>query len=259
VPGFYEQVVSHEFLGRFGGDAHRAQPWFFYIPHLLHKFFPWTVLMILVAVVWVRSRESGVSLGGHIRKMSPEICWLLCWSLSGLVVMSLLPSKRVDRMFPVIPPLCLLLAAQISGALKIERLRAQIARWSASALIVACLFTGGYSIWKVGFGYYSHRDALARFGRAVRLRAIAHNWRYEAISTVDEGLLLYLRKTHFVSPGDAVADWNDAKLDALVVPVPEVSSLLPRLNHSFLSSFRSDPRPDGNDIRYVLITRGRAD
>mgnify|MGYP006920623902 CR=1 FL=1 len=33
----------------------------------------------------------------------------------GLIVMSLIPSKRLDRIFPVIPPLCLLLAAQISG------------------------------------------------------------------------------------------------------------------------------------------------
>jgi 4-amino-4-deoxy-L-arabinose transferase-like glycosyltransferase len=259
VPGFYEQVVLHEFLGRFGGDAHRAQPWFFYIPHLLHKFFPWSVLMILIAVVRARSREAGLSVSGYIRKMSPETCWLLFWSVGGLVVMSLLSSKRVDRIFPVIPPLCLLLAGQVSEGLKMDRLRAQIARWSASALIVACLFTSGYSIWKIGSGYRYHRDALAKFGRAVRFRAVANNWRYEAISTVDEGLLLYLRKTHFVSPGDAVADWNDAKLDGLVVPVPEVSSLLPRLNDSFLSSLRSDPRPDGSDIRYVWITRGRSD
>src|SRR4051812_4862071 len=40
VPGFYDEVVVREFLGRFGGDVHRSQPILFYLPHLLHKFAP---------------------------------------------------------------------------------------------------------------------------------------------------------------------------------------------------------------------------
>ena len=31
VPGFYDQVVVREFLGRFGETVHRPQPIYFYI------------------------------------------------------------------------------------------------------------------------------------------------------------------------------------------------------------------------------------
>src|SRR6266516_665635 len=109
--GFYEEVVMREFVGRFGETIHRPQPLLFYLPHLLHKFAPWSVLMIGIAAVGLRSRNW--RLRSVFRELLPETFWLLCWSVGGLIVMSLIPSKRVDRIFPVIPPLCLLLAAQI--------------------------------------------------------------------------------------------------------------------------------------------------
>ena len=111
-PAFYQEVVMREFVGRFGETIHRPQPLYFYLPHLLHKFAPWSVLMIGIAAVGLRSRSWRVR--SVFREMSPETFWLLCWSIGGLIVMSLIPSKRVDRIFPVIPPLCLLLAAQIA-------------------------------------------------------------------------------------------------------------------------------------------------
>ena len=80
VPGFHEQVVLKEFAGRFGETIHRPQPLYFYLPHLLQKFAPWSLLSLGLAVGAWRSRE----------KISPETFWLLVWSLGGLVVMSLL-------------------------------------------------------------------------------------------------------------------------------------------------------------------------
>src|SRR5215471_14677940 len=112
-PGFYDEVVMREFVGRFGETIHRPQPLLFYVPHLLHRFAPWSVLMIGIAAFRLRSRNWRLRF--VFREMSPETFWLLCWSIGGLIVMSLIPSKRVDRIFPVIPSLCLLLAAQISG------------------------------------------------------------------------------------------------------------------------------------------------
>src|SRR5205823_5282211 len=112
-PGFYEEVVMREFVGRFGETIHRPQPLLFYLPHLLHKFAPWSVLMIGIAAVGLRSRNW--RLRSVFRELSPETFWLLCWSVGALIVMSLIPSKRVDSIFPVIPPLCLLLAAQIAS------------------------------------------------------------------------------------------------------------------------------------------------
>ncbi|HEY2144096.1 MAG TPA: glycosyltransferase family 39 protein, partial [Candidatus Udaeobacter sp.] len=111
-PGFFDEVIMREFIARFGETIHRPQPLYFYLPHLLHKFAPWSVLIIGIAFVDLHSRKW--RLRSVIRDMSPDTFWLLCWSVGGLILMSLIPSKRVDRIFPIIPPLCLLLAAQIA-------------------------------------------------------------------------------------------------------------------------------------------------
>jgi 4-amino-4-deoxy-L-arabinose transferase-like glycosyltransferase len=112
--GFFDEVVMREFVARLGETIHRPQPLYFYLPHLLHKFAPSSVLMIAIALVELHSRKW--RLRSTFVEMSPETFWLLSWSLGGLIVMSLIPSKRVDRIFPIIPPLCLLLAAQIGGS-----------------------------------------------------------------------------------------------------------------------------------------------
>src|SRR4029077_4374160 len=110
---FFNEVVVREFVARFGETIHRSQPIYFYLPHLLHKFLPWSGLIIAVAVLYLRSR--GWKIRAAFREISPETFWLLCWSLGALVAMSLIPSKRVDRIFPILPPLCLLLATQVAN------------------------------------------------------------------------------------------------------------------------------------------------
>ena len=277
-PGFYEEVVMREFVGRFGETIHRPQPLLFYLAHLLHKFAPWSVLMIGIAALDFRSRDW--RLRSLFREMSPETFWLLCWSIGGLIVMSLIPSKRVDRIFPVIPPLCLLLAAQIATrnpcsngpvgrssksidsnetahrTVATRTTLAHVYRWSAIALIFAILFTGGYTGWKVITGYRDHRDALAVFGRNVRHEAEAHHWRYEVVSAKDEGLLLYLRKTHFVEPADAVIEWNAGNLDALVASKQKAAALLSELNGDALPQSQPNEREQYQQGGgYVLITR----
>ena len=245
-PGFYEEVVMREFVGRFGETIHRPQPLLFYLPHLLHKFAPWSVLMIGIAAVSLRSRNW--RLRSVFREMSPETFWLLCWSVGGLIVMSLIPSKRVDRIFPVIPPLCLLLAAQVALA--------RVYRWSAIALTFAIFFTGGYTGWKIITGYRDHRDGLAVFGRNIRHEAEAHHWRYEVVSAKDEGLLLYLRKTDFVKPADAITEWNTGNLDALVASKEKAAVLIPDLKGAALVQSQSNEREQYQQGRgYVLIIR----
>jgi 4-amino-4-deoxy-L-arabinose transferase-like glycosyltransferase len=273
--GFFDEVVMREFLGRFGETIHRPQPLYFYLPHLVHKFAPWSILLVAIAIfdlAWRRWR-----IGTAFREISPDTFWLLCWSLGGLIVMSLIPSKRVDRIFPVIPPLCLLLAAQIakhnscshgSTSRHLTRVESdltghrpvgtdngesRIHRWTAAALILSILFAGGYTTWKVVTGYRDHRDALAVFGRDVRREAEARHWRYEAVSAKDEGLLLYLRKTHYVEPDRAVAEWNAGNLDALVVSTEKAPRLMPELRGATIS--QSSDRDKEQGTGYILITR----
>jgi len=276
-PGFYDEVVMREFLGRFGETIHRPQPLLFYFPHLLHKFAPWSGLMIGIATVGLRSR--GWRLRSVFREMPPETFWLLCWSIGGLIVMSLIPSKRVDRIFPVIPPLCLLLGAQLAPrtsyshgpagrssriesnevadrALATKTALARVYRWSTIALAFAILFTGGYTGWKVITSYRDHRDVLAVLGRNIRHEAEAHHWRYEVVSAKDEGLLLYLRKTHFVDPADAIAEWNTGNLDAVVASKEKAAVLMRDLKGAALSQLQSNEGEQDHQGRgYVLITR----
>ncbi len=255
IPGFFHEVVVREFAARFAETVHHPQPVYFYLPHLLHKFAPWSVLMIAVAIVDLHTRNW--RLPSAFREMSPETFWLLCWSAGGLIVMSLIPSKRVDRIFPVVPPLCLLLAAQVSGTVSAPR-QAVAEAWRpflVVALIFGILFTGGYTILKVVSGYRDHRDALAVFGRKVRHEAEARQWRCEVVSAKDEGLLLYLRKTHFIEPDRAQAEWNDGNLDALVVSTEKAPAVMPQLQGAAVSQLKSNQARDGRETGYVLITR----
>jgi len=274
--GFFDEVVMREFVGRFGETIHRPQPLYFYLPHLLHKFAPWSVLIIGIAFVDLHSRKW--RLRSAFREMSPETFWLLCWSVGGLILMSLIPSKRVDRIFPIIPLLCLLLAAQIArlgacsqgsvsrsstsddlgltGHRPVATENAtRVYRWAAAALVISILFTGGYTISKVISGYRYQRNALAIFGRDVRREAAVHHWRYEVVSSKHEGLLLYLQKTHFIQPDYAVAGWNDGKLDALIGSKEKASGLMPQLTGAALSQLKSNEREKEQGNVYVLITR----
>ena len=252
-PDFFNQVVVREFAARFGGEIHRAQPLYFYFPHLLLKFFPWSVLMIAIAVIDLRSRQWRI--GAAFREMSPEVLWLVCWSLGGLIALSIIPSKRVDRIFPVIPPFCLLLAAQIGKMSFREQLRERVYQWSAAALLLSILVTSGYTIAKVISGYRGHRDALVIFGREIRHQAEAHHWRYDAIRARDEGMLLYIERTHFIPPDEAIRKWNSDALDALVVSTDEAPALIRELSNASLSQIRPAERKNEQALGYVLLTR----
>ena len=254
--GFFDEVVMREFLGRFGETIHRPQPLYFYLPHLLHKFAPWSILLIGIAIFDLASRRWNS--GAAFRKMPPETFWLLCWSLGGLIVMSLIPSKRVDRIFPIIPPLCLLLAAQVgrdAAPRRPDRAARRPYLWLAAALLVSIFFTGSYTIWKVVTGYRDHRDTLAVFGRDVRREAEARHWRYEAVSAKDEGLLLYLQKTHYIEPDHAIAEWNRGNLDAVVTSTEKATRLMPELRGATVSQLKSSDRNKEQGTGYVLITR----
>jgi len=239
VPGFYDQVVVREFLGRFSETVHRPQPIYFYFPHLLHKFAPWSI--VLVAFAWLIHRRGQQT---SSRTLSPDMVWLTGWAIGGLVVMSCIPSKRVDRIFPILPPLCLLLAAQV-GRFRSNEVEGKAARrWVMIALACAVLFSAGYSAYKIRTGYAGHQDALVDFGRTLRNEAGTHHWRYEAIAGSDEGMILYLDKTSFADPVSAVAAWNAGDLNALVVPSDEIGNytrqLAPPLSIRLKSAARAE-------------------
>src|SRR5262249_14579837 len=100
-----------------------------------------------------------------------------------------------------------------------------------------------------------HRDALAVFGRNVRQEAETRHWGYEVVSAKDEGLLLYLQKTHFIKPVDAAAEWKAGNLEALVVS-KEALAVMGAVNGAAFSQSESNEREQRQEGRgYVVITR----
>lgn len=247
-PAFFNQVVVHEFFGRFTMTQHRPMPPYFYVGHLLQKFAPWAELLLVVSLLalWQRLHTSD---DGR-RKISAGTLWLCCWAVGGLLLMSLVSSKRLDRIFPVIPPFCLLVAAQLRTWNSRYKYLNVAAFFAATVL---ALYYSGYS--RVYLGYRTHRDALSRFGQEVRELAAAHHWRYEAVTGHDGGMLLYLEKTQFIELESAIAAWNGNELDALVAEMDEVPQLLDRCHDAMLSGVRATEHVDERGRTYVLVTR----
>jgi hypothetical protein len=201
-------------------------------------------LLIALALVAMRTRE----------RLSPETFWLIAWSLGGLLVMSFVPSKRIDRIFPVVPPFCLLLATIISRLQQKENLRAIVDRCCAIAIVLGAVFTSGYAVQKIGAAKRENRDAYAIFGREVMKEVTAHNWRYGVVGGEEEGMLLYVRRTEFLEPGQAAADWNAGKLDAIVLPDDEIDGLIPQLQGEPKKTLTSG-RVGRDAKRYFLLVR----
>jgi len=243
VPGFHDQVVLHEFLGRFGGTEHQSKPIYFYLPHLLQKFAPWSLLIL--AMAWLQWRERGDA------KMDPGMRWLICWIVGGLVVMSLIPSKRVDRIYPIVPPLCLLAGTQISALLPNEK-RRSIHGLALVALVLAVPFSGTYCAYRIINGFQRHNDALVEFCKTVRQWAAATDWRYAAIYGGDEGMILYLDRISFVEKNAAISEWNAGNLDVLVVPARDVQVYTDALQPAPVIFLRSRSRGD-DKTDYILL------
>ncbi len=250
VPEFTEHVLLREFAGRFSDEVHRAQPFYFYLPHLLHRFAPWSLLLIGLVFV-ARRKDTG---DPSKRRVSPETFWLVAWSVGGLIVLSFVPSKRIDRIFPIVPPLCLLLAATFAACREKERLRTIVDRVVAAAIILSAVFMTGYTGRKIVLAEREQRDAFPMFGRALLKEVAQHHWRYGVIGGEDEGMLLYVRKTEFLDPEHAIVLWNGGKLDALVVPDDELDELLPRLRDNPKTVLTSNAAGSYRK-RYFLLVR----
>ena len=222
VPDFYSTVVVREFLGRFtAGEAavHHTGPVWSYFLGLLTRWAPWGVLLLAVRF---RARRVWWSLCHD-----PETLWLICWAAGGLILLSLIPSKRIDRIFPVIPPLCLVLTALISQACRPQENGPFTVPsphwpldWSKLSLVVAVMLSFADALHGVAKVYYHHEDAPSRFGEQVRVMTAGHP--LEMIYSKDtivgeEAMIVYLRRLRFLLPGEADQLARAGKLDAVVI------------------------------------------
>jgi 4-amino-4-deoxy-L-arabinose transferase-like glycosyltransferase len=246
MPRFYNKVVLREFVGRFTETFHRPQPIFFYVPHLLHKWAPWSLLLVASLVADYRAARAQPATDRRRwwqTQLPPELFWLLAWGLGGLLVMSCIPSKRVDRIFPVVPPLCLLLGA-IIGIRRSECLQTgmqpaprPLVRWCTITLVAAVMFASSYAAIRIVSGVRKQRDALVKCGRKFRARAAENHSRYAVLKTSTEALVFYLDVPGFINESDALQCWKAGELDALIGSERKVRPLLPELNQGQTSDF----------------------
>jgi 4-amino-4-deoxy-L-arabinose transferase-like glycosyltransferase len=243
-PEFYHDVVITEFMSRFDQSlkAHeKQQPIWFYFPHLLHKFAPWSLLLLALPIASENVRRKIVS--------DPATIWLACWALGGLLCMTFVPSKRVDRIFPVVPPLCLLLVSMVSACRCGKRVRA----WCGAAVVFAVVSVCGYFLTIVTVGYRNGDDALARFGRKVQ--TLAKEAGARSISMVegrDEPMVLYCDAGRYVLIKRATREFLNGERDALILPERRVADASGPLPPPILDSGPISKRGEG---RYLLFLR----
>ncbi|MEY2492486.1 MAG: hypothetical protein QOH24_1437 [Verrucomicrobiota bacterium] len=254
VPGFYHDVVRIEFAGRFQEGIHHSQPLLFYVPHLLEKFAPWSLVIVLLFVLAARERWRGP--GQRSRQVSPETLWLVSWALGGIVVMSLIPSKRVDRIFPAVPPLCLLLAAQIKSFAQSARIQPRLPKIAVILIVLSGVFIAGYTATRVVHGYRTDRNALDKFGSQVRQIARSEGLRYEILRSPDEGLLLYLQRPRFLTIERALELWQSGVIDSLVARKSDTAQLA-QFPDLALPPRLEATKKDEQATSYIFVTRSR--
>lgn len=274
VPGFYDEVVVREFAGRFGETLHRPQPLYFYLPHLLQKWAPWSLLLIGLLVADFRAARlppetPAATTGTAVAKtafgetaaerkkrwfsqLTPEIFWLLASGVGGLIVMSCIPSKRVDRIFPVVPPLCL--AAGVMSGLAVAN-SDRLARWFAITLAGAVVLSSSYTVARIVSGYRCDRGALVKCARDLQTRARQNGRRFALLRDDNEALVVYLQLPGFLRQGEAVEAWNSGKLEALIGSEERMRALLPQLAQN--GELRHEPLcPNApRDEHYLVISR----
>lgn len=262
VPNFYQEVVAHEFMGRFtmGEKAvHLNQPIYFYCLQIFARWAPWSLLLLATRVrarrVWWRMCAE------------PATLWLVCWAAGGLLCLSLVPSKRVDRIFPVIPPLCLLLTAALSAARHStpanEDEGAPVGQplpaawpqlWSRRALWLAAVATVLATGVQVALVYRRNDHVWAQFGAQVRARQPPGRYGLvltkKAAASVDESMLVYLRRLNYLDPAQAIQLASTGQLDSIVISAAALEK-----SHGLLARFDSAHPLEASAAggRYLLL------
>lgn len=106
----FDQLVIAETLDRFRAHSSKSKEnrhILYYIPHFFARMAP--VSFFAAYEVWRR-----LSAGARKLRACATFDLVVWWLLTGFVFLSLIPSKRADRLFPLLPAACILAASLIN-------------------------------------------------------------------------------------------------------------------------------------------------
>jgi 4-amino-4-deoxy-L-arabinose transferase-like glycosyltransferase len=211
VPEFKEQVVYKEFLGRFtvgAGAQHNNYPPGYYTYHLLVRTLPWS---LIIPALFIARPVRRALWNDHV------LLWLACWFVGGLLFMEFVPSKRFDRILPVLPPLALLFA-RAARHLPESSVFAWPRRRLVEGLAIVGMFGAvGYAAAKMIDAHRNHARALVHFGADVRSLVKDQRERLAITHVRDEGLLMYCGVRRYTERSAAIWLWESGRIDWLIV------------------------------------------
>ena len=107
-PSWAHFYFIHEHLQRFATtEAHRVQPWWFYIPIVLLGLFPWTGFLC-------PALGNALAGGWARRKENADAWFLVTWAVFILLLFSKSQSKLIPYILPMFPPLAVLIGAELA-------------------------------------------------------------------------------------------------------------------------------------------------
>jgi len=137
-PAFFQFYFIHEHFQRFLTDeAKRVQPWWFFIAITIAGLLPWIGLMPSAAAE-VGGRTSDIRKFFLNLRHPTSNLYLFLWIILPLIFFSASHSKLAPYIFPIFPPLCILLGRYLAecweGRITTRALR-------INSLVVAAIFT----------------------------------------------------------------------------------------------------------------------
>ncbi|HET7706298.1 MAG TPA: glycosyltransferase family 39 protein [Thermoanaerobaculia bacterium] len=114
--GVWQQLVVRETIDRFaeGSKSKEHKHFLYYVPHFFARMAPASFFAV-IAMIAMRARRNEET----IRAMFVSAWWFLV----PFVMLSLVPSKRVDRLFPIFPAVCVLAGWALDRWFSGERVR----------------------------------------------------------------------------------------------------------------------------------------
>jgi 4-amino-4-deoxy-L-arabinose transferase-like glycosyltransferase len=126
-PAVFDQLVYAETLDRFKASSSKSKEnrhVFYYIPHFLGRMAPASIFAVIASIQLLRKRRDNEPVGAAL--------W---WLLVTFVMLSLVPSKRADRLFPLFPATALLAGWTVAHSASART----ALRWSGVVLLIAGL------------------------------------------------------------------------------------------------------------------------